>query len=191
MKSPKADSTQPPQTKPSKRLLTVGIPALVVAGMALLLLWNPYSNPAATVGQRVPDFSLTDLEGRPLEISALREKPTLFYFSAAWCVPCRAETRELARLYGQYRHQFQVVWISIDPFVDSKQNLLSHRSQYGHTDFRYALDSRTDPLVLRYRVQARGSMVLVNPQGEIIFRGIRAVSDPRFLEVLHQAVGRS
>jgi peroxiredoxin len=189
MKTPKAGQAQPPQKKSSRRLLTLGIPALVIAGLALLFFWNPPLDPQTATGQPAPEFSLIDAEGQPLELRALAGKPALLYFSASWCLPCRAETRDLARLYAQYRNQFQVVWISIEPFEDSNQDLLSHRSRFGHPDFRYALDS--DSLALRYHVWARGSMVLINPQGEMVFQGIRSVNNPRFVEVLRQTIGRN
>ncbi|MCS6937115.1 MAG: TlpA family protein disulfide reductase [Candidatus Bipolaricaulota bacterium] len=153
----------------------------------MLLVWNPFSSSEA-IGQRAPDFALHDTEGRTVQLSALHGKPVLLYFSTAWCITCRGETRRLARFYERYRDQVHVLWISFDPFNDSVEDLREHRRLYGHPDFRYALDSRTKPVAHLYRVQERGTMLLLSPQGEILFRGVRAIGDPKFLQRLHQAL---
>jgi cytochrome oxidase Cu insertion factor (SCO1/SenC/PrrC family) len=189
IKLPTAGNDQSPQTTSAKWLLTAGISILVAAGLALLLFWNPFFAPATAAKPLAPEFSLIDAEGQPLKISWPAEKPTVLYFSASWCRPCRAETRRLAQLYEQHRHQFQVVWIGIDP-RESNQHLLAHRSHFGHADFRYALDSTTDSVARRYGVLGRGSIVLINPRGEIVFRGFRAVNDPRFIQSLNEVLGR-
>jgi peroxiredoxin len=179
-----------PKANTLKGLLIAGVVALALGGAALLLLWNPFSSSEA-IGQRAPDFTLSDSEGRPLHLSALRGKPVVLYFSAAWCVPCRAETRQLAKLYERYRGRVQILWISFDPFNDSVEDLREHRRLYGHRDFLYALDSRVNPVAQLYRIQARGTMLLLDAQGQILFRGIRAVRDPEFMRQLTKATAGS
>lgn len=176
-----------PRARPSHGILVAGIIALALGGALLLMLWNPFLSSEA-IGQRAPDFSLQDAEGLTLKLSALRDKPVLLYFSAAWCITCRGETRKLAQFYERYRDQVYIIWISFDPFNDSVEDLREHRRLYGHPDFRYALDSRTKPVAHLYRVQERGTMVLVSPQREVLFRGVRSVGDPKFLQQLRQAL---
>jgi thiol-disulfide isomerase/thioredoxin len=188
MNGPTEGKTSVPQNSPKGPFLAA-VALLVVGGMALLLLGNPRTAPETT-SQPAPNFVLSDIDGNRLELSALRGKPVLLYFSASWCLPCRADTRQLAQLYEQYRDRFQVVWISFDQFADSNQDLREHRRLYGHPDFRYALDARTSPVIQLYRVQARGSIVLINSRGEIVFRGIRSLDNPRFREQLHQELGK-
>lgn len=179
-----------PKANPPKGLLIAGVVALAIGGAALLLLWNPFSSSEA-VGQRAPDFALSDSEGRPLQLSALRGKSVLLYFSAAWCISCRAETRQLAQLYERYRGRVQILWLSFDPFNDSAEDLREHRRIYGHPDFLYALDSRAKPVAQLYHIQARGTMLLLDAQGQILFRGIRAVRDPEFIKQLNKATAGS
>ncbi len=176
---------------PPKGLLIAGVIVLVLGGTVLLLLfWNPFSYSEA-IGQRAPDFTLSDAEGRPLQLSTLHGKPVLLYFSAAWCITCRAETRQLAQLYERYRGLLQILWLSFDPFNDSVEDLREHRRLYGHPDFIYALDSRAKPVGQLYQIQARGTMLLLDAQGQILFRGIRAVHDPEFIKQLNKATAGS
>lgn len=54
------------------------------------------------IGSRLPDFSVTDLQGRPLSSSALRGKVVLVDFWATWCQPCKKEMPGYQTLVDRY-----------------------------------------------------------------------------------------
>lgn len=56
-------------------------------------------------GSEAPDFTLTDLEGRPVRLGALRGKAVLLNFWATWCGPCRVEMPHLEKLYHEYKNK--------------------------------------------------------------------------------------
>jgi thiol-disulfide isomerase/thioredoxin len=62
----------------------------------------------------IPDFSLTDLNGRVVNSADLRGKVVLMNFWATWCPPCRAEIPDLIKLQEKYRDQLVVVGVSED-----------------------------------------------------------------------------
>ncbi len=65
-----------------------------------------------------PDFSLTDLQGNKLQLSAYRGKVVLLDFWATWCAPCRAEIPQFVRLQKQYQAEgLQIIGISLDDDV--------------------------------------------------------------------------
>jgi peroxiredoxin len=55
------------------------------------------------------DFTLNDLNGKPVKLSALRGKVVLVNFWATWCPPCRKEMPALDALYTRFQPQGLVV----------------------------------------------------------------------------------
>lgn len=64
---------------------------------------------SALIGKRAPDFTLQDLKGNQVSLSALKGKPIVLNFWATWCMPCRVEIPHLEELYTKYKDQGLVV----------------------------------------------------------------------------------
>jgi len=80
----------------------------------------------------VPDFTVTDLDGRRIRSSDLRGKVVIVNFWATWCPPCRAEIPDLNGLQDKYRDQLVVLGISEDeaPVEVVKRFLADYRVNY-------------------------------------------------------------
>lgn len=62
-----------------------------------------------------PNFSLTALNGKPLNLSEYKGKVVLLNFWATWCDPCRREIPRFVELQKEYGDRgFQVLGISLD-----------------------------------------------------------------------------
>ena len=69
----------------------------------------------AAIHSLAPKLSLTDLDGKKLELSSYRGKVIVLNFWATWCEPCRAEIPRFVDLQNKYRDRgFQVLGISLD-----------------------------------------------------------------------------
>ncbi len=136
------------------------------------------------VGERAPDFALTDLQGRTIRLSELRGWPTILFFSAAWCLSCAPQSRELAKLQAEYRDRLKVVWIDVNPGRDTPEDLRRYMQEYGHEAFLVALDTPDNEVARRYRVRALGQTYLLNEQGVIVQAGVGAVFSPAFRRAL-------
>ncbi len=62
-----------------------------------------------------PDFTLSQLDGKQLQLSSFRGKIVLLDFWATWCDPCREEIPELVLLQNKYAGRgLQIVGVSLD-----------------------------------------------------------------------------
>jgi cytochrome c biogenesis protein CcmG/thiol:disulfide interchange protein DsbE len=89
----------------------VGVLALL-AVMALGLLRTQEGS--KSVGDRVPDFTLTTFEGQQINLADLKGKVVLINFWASWCKPCEAEAADLEAAWRYYQPRGDVVFLGVD-----------------------------------------------------------------------------
>jgi thiol-disulfide isomerase/thioredoxin len=71
--------------------------------------------PHPVVPARLPDFSLKDLTGKAIQISAWSGKSLVINFWATWCAPCRREIPLLKGLAAEWAgRDLAVVGIAVD-----------------------------------------------------------------------------
>ena len=74
---------------------------------------------AGEIGSRLPDFTVTDLQGHPLSSSELRGKVVLVDFWATWCQPCKKEMPGYQKLADNYGARgFVVIGFKFDTMRD-------------------------------------------------------------------------
>jgi cytochrome c biogenesis protein CcmG/thiol:disulfide interchange protein DsbE len=113
----------PPTTPVPKRrwgltMLWLG-PLLFLAAVLIygLLTKGPTNTTDAgpQVGQPLADFALADLQGRAMQLSALRGSVVFINVWATWCPPCVDEMPTIQRLYERLQPRgLRVVTISLD-----------------------------------------------------------------------------
>jgi peroxiredoxin len=118
---------------------------------------------------KVPDFSLKDLNGKRVGIKQFKGKIVLLNFWAIWCAPCKDEMPGLEVLHRQFRDKnFVLLTISVDyGSVKSVQEFIN-KHQYT---FSVLLDPKCEVLDL-FKVKGIPTTFLVDKKGKMIGKAI-------------------
>lgn len=66
-------------------------------------------------GMVAPDFTATDINGKPFTLSKLKGKVVIVDFWASWCVPCRKSNPHMRQLHNKYHKKgLELVYVSDD-----------------------------------------------------------------------------
>jgi thiol-disulfide isomerase/thioredoxin len=88
---------------------------LLVFSAIVLLLATRVTTLRPTHSYPAPDFTLSDLDGKQVHLSAFRGKAVVLNFWATWCAPCRREIPWFIELQKEYGPQgLQVIGVSMD-----------------------------------------------------------------------------
>jgi peroxiredoxin len=146
----------------------------IVAIIIVVILWlavRHHSGPqgSATAAKQAPDFSLTDLAGKPLRLSDYRGKVVVLDFWATWCEPCKQEIPHLIDLQSKYAQRVQVLGISMD---DDDKPVRTFQQQYK---MNYPIAVGTSSLADQYGgVLGLPITFVIDGQGRIAKRYIGA-----------------
>jgi thiol-disulfide isomerase/thioredoxin len=76
--------------------------------------WNAARIKKQLAGKSAPELTVTDIQGKPVVLSAFKGKTVLLDFWTTWCPPCRADAPALDKLYRKYGDQdLMIVGISV------------------------------------------------------------------------------
>lgn len=107
----------------------IGIFALL-ALLAFGLLRNQEG--PVTVGETVPNFTLTTFEGEQISLRDLKGKVVVLNFWASWCKPCEEEAADLESAWRIYQPRDDVVFLGVD-YVDTEPEARSYLEKFEIT----------------------------------------------------------
>lgn len=103
----------------SQKKLLVIFAAIVLGCGIYFVKRSPRNTASATQRNPAPDFSLPQLDGKPLTLSSYRGNVVLLDFWATWCDPCRDEIPHFVDLQNKYASQgLQIIGVSMDDSPD-------------------------------------------------------------------------
>jgi peroxiredoxin len=108
------------------------MPALPLSSVAEELP-SPYAVEKVVMGQKAPEFTLKDMEGRPVSLSSYRGRAILLVFWASWCPTAGEQFASLNRLNALYKDRgLAVISVSTDKSLSAAKGFLAgHQASFG------------------------------------------------------------
>jgi len=131
-----------------------------------------------SVDQQALDFTLNDLAGQPVKLSALRGHVTILNFWATWCPPCRSEVPALQAAYQQYQSR-GVALIGIDLKEDAA-TIQQFVAPYGVT-YPIVRDENGG-VSAQYQVAGIPTTIIIDANGVIRARHIGPITEAQLAE---------
>ena len=128
------------------------------------------------VGDALPDFMITDLEGNEVQIREFVEpgKPAVIEIWATWCTICRALQPQIESIVGAHGDAVSVVAIAI-AVNQTREDVAEHVARFNHT-WPFLFDG-AGTAVRALNAGATGIVMMVDRAGNIAYTGVGAQQD--------------
>lgn len=124
------------------------------------------------VGSVAPDFTLNDLNGKPVSLASYKGKYILVDFWASWCGPCRQENPTVVKAYNIYKSKgFDILGVSLDEKKENWEKAIK-QDQLTWTHVSDLKGWQSDAASL-YGVKAIPMNYLLDKEGKIIAKSLR------------------
>ena len=150
---------------------------------------------AIKIPERLPQFTLNGLDGKPASLEPLHGRSLIINFWATWCAPCRQEIPLLQEVDATWRaRNFSVVGIAVDhradvarfaarlkiayPLMSGEQDALDVAAAFGVVDPAFPFTVFTDD---RGRVVALYLGELREPQIRLILAVVQDLNADKIL----------
>jgi peroxiredoxin len=163
-------------------------PALFLAAIILYGLLTrpaPQHDGNPQVGQPLADFTLQNLRGQPVQLSALHGTVVFLNVWATWCPPCVDEMPTIQRLYERLQPRgLQVVTVSVDALG---AQVVSPFMQKYQLTFPVLLDPQ-GTIERLYRTRGVPESFIVDKRGHLVEKvvGPRDWAHPQMLAMFER-----
>ena len=129
-------------------------------------------------GIEAPDFTLNDLNGKPLTLSSLRGKYVILDFWGSWCGWCIKGIPQMKEYYQKYAGKFEILGIDCnDPEEKWKAAVERYELPWLHV-----YNTRDSKVLEQYEIEGFPTKIIVGPDGKIVKTIIG--EDPSFYTLL-------
>jgi peroxiredoxin len=137
----------------------------------ILLASISFSFTPSGLSKKLPDISITDLQGKPVKIQeyAKQSKITVMSFWATWCSPCKRELDAMGELYPEWAEKYGVRLVAIT--IDNARALTQVKPLIEEKgwEFDVLVDSKQE-LQQALNFQAIPQTFVVDAEGNILYQ---------------------
>ena len=121
------------------------------------------------IGQQIPDFRMTTIDGKTININDLKGKVVMLQFTASWCSVCRKEMPHIeADIWKKYKNNPNFVLIGID--LDEPKDIVEKFAKDIPVTYPLLLDPKGG-IFYQFAEKKAGVTrnVIVDKTGKIVF----------------------
>ena len=135
-------------------------------------------------GNLAPDFTLNDINGKPLALSSLRGKWVIIDFWGSWCGWCIKGFPMMKEYYTKYNDKMEILGVDCNDTVEKWKNAVAkHELPWLHV--YWDKEKGDNPLEL-YGVQGFPTKVVIDPEGKVAKTIVG--EDPAFYDFLDEVI---
>ena len=170
---------------PWRRLLiTLAIIAPILGLLAFGFQRDAHYINSPLIAKEAAPFTLTLFDGRKVSLRELRGKAVFLNFWASWCVPCRAEAKDLEAASQRIKDK-NMVFLGValqDTEKDSRAFLQEFNVTYpnGRDD--------SGKIAVDYGVWGIPESFFIDPQGRITYKHVGGIGAPMVTAKLAEAL---
>ncbi|MCR5089671.1 MAG: redoxin family protein [Oscillospiraceae bacterium] len=146
--------------------------------------WSSEAPTGSAVGNQLPDFSITCLDGSEFHLADYRGKPVFINLWATYCGPCVRELPHFSDLYKAHEGDIAMLALHSD-IVDTDP--AEYLSEYGSDwEMSFAVENEDEEIwTLVDGTTAMPQTIVLNRRGEVIYNQRGSVT-PEMLEALYE-----
>lgn len=170
-----------------KTSILVGIAAVIIYVLYTNLSDIKSSGSALSIGDEAPDFQLTTIEGKLVQLSDYRGQGVFLNFWATYCPPCKKEMPFMQNQYELFKEK-GVTILAVN-VAEPQPVVEKFAVKYG-LSFPVLLDSNQETMDL-YDVAAIPVSFLIDENGKVVDRITAGLTESEIADYMKQIMPES
>lgn len=138
------------------------------------------SQKAQAAGVDAPDFTLNDINGKPLALKSLRGKYVVLDFWGSWCIWCIKGMPQMKEYYNKYQGKFEILGVDCND-TEAKWKAAVEKNKLP---WLHVYNPKSSSVLRDYAIQGFPTKIIIGPDGKIVKTFVG--EDPAFYQELDQ-----